>query len=166
MQAGDQAKQEFYLIDTASTPYKPSSPTPLQNLLHLYNLEETARQLARTNPDGSKNVKLRKSYKAHIQDLPGKHQIPPSKQIAVGLMDPMIAQYPDIIEEIDAQVLAKALHFDKTPLHGIPGFDPADLAITADSGAGDDDDERKGKRKKKLGGAGVGSGGDLKRQRV
>ncbi|KAI3404211.2 ROX3 [Candida oxycetoniae] len=149
---------EYYLVDTGKT-YKPSRPTPLDNLVRLYNLEPIAKQLARTNPDGSKNVKLRKSYKAHIQDLPGKHQIPPSKSIAIGLMDPSIPRHPDIIREFDQDLLGKALRFDRTPISGIPGFNALDLAVndqqTGMGGGGDDIDEdgksRKRKKKTQLG---------------
>lgn len=138
----------------------------MNNLLNIYNLESVADLLARTNPDGSKKVKLRKSYKAHIQDLPGKHLIPPPKELPIGLMDPLIPQHPDVIQEFDKNLLDKALHFDRTPITGIPGFDVADLAL-ADalaSNRGDeyfDEDGKRTKRKKKNQ-----AGGDFKKQHV
>lgn len=61
--------------------YQSPKPTPKDNLIKLYGLIPVTKSLARTNPDGSKGVKLRKSYKNHIQDLPGKHQISPAKPI-------------------------------------------------------------------------------------
>jgi len=152
------------ITNTSLETYQPSKPTPLQNLLHLYNLEPVAQLLSRTNPDGSKNVKLRKSYKAHILDLPGKHQIPEPKTIPIGLMDPQIDQHPDIINQFDSELLKRALRFDRTPINGIPGFDVADLAIGDQQTLmrGDDrDDEQSKKRKKKHQ-----NGGDLKKQHV
>lgn len=120
-----------------------------------YGLEDTARSLARTNPDGSKGVKLRKSYKNHIQDLPGRHNITGPKPIPNGLLDPMLSQYPNVIKPIESGILSKGLEFDKTPVNGIPGFDPADLGMSdqqtlmrRDEGS-DLDDELKRKRKKK-----------------
>ncbi|CCG24577.1 hypothetical protein CORT_0F03530 [Candida orthopsilosis Co 90-125] len=156
-------QDKYYLIESTKK-YQPSKPTPLQNLLQLYNLEPVAQSLSRTNPDGSKNVKLRKSYKAHISDLPGKHQIPEPKTIPIGLMDPSIGQHPDIINQFDSELLKKALKFDRTPINGIPGFDAADLAIGDQQTLmrGDDrDDERNKKRKKKHQ-----NGGDVKKQHV
>ena len=140
----------------------------MTNLIKLYGLEETARSLARTNPDGSKGVKLRKSYKNHIQDLPGKHNIPNAKPIPNGLLDPMLDGMPDIIKPLDPNMVKKALDFDKTPLNGIPGFNTADLAINdqqsfmrRDDGSENDDDKRsKRKKKNQI------NGGDSKRQHI
>lgn len=143
-------------------------PSPLDNLIKLYGLEETARSLARINSDGSKGVKLRKSYKNHIQDLPGKHAIPNAKPIPNGLLEPMLGESPNIIKEMDQNILSKAMAFQKTPLNGIPGFNTADLAINdqqtfmrRDDGSDNDDENKKGKRKKKQV-----NGGDPKRQHI
>ncbi|KAK7686815.1 RNA polymerase II holoenzyme/mediator subunit [Cerrena zonata] len=70
----------------------------------------------------------------------------------------MVAQAPDIIKEIDPQLLAQALKFDKTPIKGIPGFNTADLAIndqqtlmrTDDMSENDEYGGKKSKRKKKI----------------
>lgn len=132
----------------------------------MYGLEPIAKSLARTNPDGSKGVKLRKSYKNHIQDLPGKYQIPDPKPIPPTLLDPMVAQAPDIIKELDPGLLKQALRFEKTSINGIPGFNTADLAINDQQMLmrGDDmsemDEGKRNKRKKKLQ-----NGGDFKRMR-
>ncbi|EMG50346.1 Subunit of the RNA polymerase II mediator complex, putative [Candida maltosa Xu316] len=157
----------YYLIDPHK--YKPSNPTPLSNLLKIYDLEPVAKSLARTNPDGSKGVKLRKSYKNHISDLPGKHQLSPLKNIPPGLLDPELLKIPDIIQPLDQELLGRSLKFDKTPINGIPGFNTSDLAINDQQTLmrGDDLDEdeygKKMKRKKKVSN---GAGGDLKRQHV
>lgn len=126
--------------------------------------------LARTNPDGSKGVKLRKSYKNHIQDLPGKHQIPSPSEIPPALLDPAIAQAPDIIKEMDPNLLTQALTFEKTSINGIPGFNTADLAINDqqtlmrgdDMSENDEYGNKRGKRKKKY----QANGSDVKRQHV
>lgn len=138
--------------------YNPPQPSPLDNLLKLYGLETLARSLERTKSDGSKGVKLRKSYKNHIQDLPGKHQIPPAKPIPAALLDPSLGQQPDVIKELDPELLSHALKFDKTPINGIPGFNTSDLAISDQQTLmrGDDmsenDDSKKKRKKKQLGG--------------
>lgn len=135
----------------------------MDNLLAMYGLEPIAKSLARHNQDGSKGVKLRKSYKNHIQDLPGKHQVLQLKPIPAGLLDPAVAQAPDNIKEIDPALLTAALQFDKTLINGIPGINVADLAINdqqlmmrGDEAEGDE--YRKNKRKKKQ------MNGDVKRQ--
>ncbi|RCK57775.1 Mediator of RNA polymerase II transcription subunit 19 [Candida viswanathii] len=144
---------DYYLINTSNT-YKPLTPTPTDNLLKKYGLEPVAKSLARTNPDGSKGV---------------------NKPIPPGLMDPNLAQHPDIIQPLDAALVAQGLKFDKTPVNGIPGFNSSDLAINDQQTLmrGDDlnDEEysKKLKRKKKSqngGSGGLSSGGDLKRQHI
>lgn len=125
-----------------------------------------AQSLARTNKDGSKGVKLRKSYKNHIQDLPGKHLIPAPKQINGALLDPGLALHPDIIKEIGSDILGQALKFDRTPANGIPGFNSSDLALNDQHTLMRSDDmseneELKKKRKKKFPDA-----GNVKRQHV
>jgi mediator of RNA polymerase II transcription subunit 19 len=157
---------KFLDVTNFSEVYSLPNPTPFDNLLSLYGLESIAKSLARTNPDGSKGVKLRKSYKNHIQDLTGKHQISGPKPINPGLLDPMVAQAPDIIKELDPVLLHQALKFEKTSINGIPGFNTADLAIndqqTLMRGDELDSDEMKrNKRKKKFQ-----NGADSKRQHV
>ncbi|OBA23667.1 hypothetical protein METBIDRAFT_9914 [Metschnikowia bicuspidata var. bicuspidata NRRL YB-4993] len=156
MENVDQIKRPLegvYLIDQEAT-YNAPNPTPLDNLLAMYDLELIASSLGRTKPDGSKGVKLRKSYKNHIQDLKGKHQIPPSKPLNGQILDPELAKIPDVITEFNPELLSAALKFDKTSINGIPGFSPSDLALSdqAASTRGDDNgesEEAKRKRKKK-----------------
>lgn len=170
MSESTNGEYDYYLLDrnSKSTPsylliisnpetYNPPVPCPTQNLIALYGLEPIAQSLARTNSDGSKGVKLRKSYKNHIQDLPGKHLIPPPKPIPAGLLDPNLGQAPDIIKAINPKLLSEALKFEKTSINGIPGFNTVDLAINDQQSfmRGDDigdgeDGGRRGKRKKKM----------------
>lgn len=110
-------------------------------------------------------MKLRKSYKNHIADLPGKHQVPAGKPVNGALLDPELAQQPDVIKEINGDLLNLAVKFEKSPVNGIPGFNSADLAINDQHMLmrGDDmseNDEHKRKRKKKQ------VSGDMKRQHI
>ncbi|CCE82730.1 Piso0_002472 [Millerozyma farinosa CBS 7064] len=147
---------DSYLIDTEKK-YKLVDPSPLENLIALYGLEDVTKSLSRINPDGSKGVKLRKSYKNHIQDISGKHQIPPPKPIPMSLLDPGLSQMPDTIQQLSPDLLHKALKFEKTPANGIPGFNIVDLAMNDqhtlmrgdDAVDNEDASLRKGKRKKK-----------------
>ncbi|SZF06369.1 unnamed protein product [Blumeria hordei] len=50
------------------TPHSPAIPDLKEDLFEMYGLEAIAKSVARTNPDGSKGVKLRKTYKNHIKD--------------------------------------------------------------------------------------------------
>lgn len=139
---------DYYLV--SEDKHQLTSPTPVDNLLKVYGLECVARLLARTNLDGSKGVKLRKSYKNHISDLPGKHQVSLAKPVNPQILDPAMATAPNIISPLDPSLLKLALQFDKTPSGGIPGFNPADLAINdQQTMMRDEDEDRKGKRKKK-----------------
>lgn len=156
-------KYNSFLILTLAT-YTQLNPSPLDNLLAVYNLEEIAQSLARTKNDGTKGVKLRKSYKNHILDLPGKHQVPSAKPISEQMLNPDYAKTPDCIKAISTDTLKSALCFEKTPINGLPGFDTTDLAISdqnlfmrSDDMSGDDE---KKKRKKKQ------AGGVLKRQHM
>ncbi|RKP30810.1 Rox3-domain-containing protein [Metschnikowia bicuspidata] len=136
------------------------------NLLSIYGLDEIVQSLARVKNDGTKGVKLRKSYKNHILDLPGKHQVPPAKPISEHILNPEYAKTPDVINAITMDVLAAALSFEKTPINGIPGFDTADLAISDQNSfmrtedMSGDDERRKRKKKQQQ------QGGVLKRPHV
>lgn len=121
-------------------------------------MDEIVLSLARVKNDGTKNVKLRKSYKNHILDLPGKHQVPPAKPISEHMLNPEYAKTPDAINAIPKDVLAAALSFEKTPINGIPGFETADLAISDQNSfmrtedMSGDDERRKRKKKQQQGG--------------
>jgi len=57
---------EKYLL--CRTPHPARGPDLKQDLYALYGLNDIAKSVARTKPDGSKGVKLRKTYKNHIKD--------------------------------------------------------------------------------------------------
>jgi mediator of RNA polymerase II transcription subunit 19 len=110
----------------------------------LYNLDGIAESVARLNADGTKGVKLRKSYKAHVADLLGKHSdIPTERSISPIVFAPDKEGAPTRIEKFEPTMLMYNIGFDKSPDTGIPGFDPANLAM-GDSSQGT---KRKSKNK-------------------
>ena len=73
----------YYYVDP-ETNYTPQQPNPLDDLIAVYGLSDIAEQVARTNKDGSKAVKLRKSYKNQIADLSGKFSQIPTRENGKG----------------------------------------------------------------------------------
>ncbi|CCH62760.1 hypothetical protein TBLA_0I01010 [Henningerozyma blattae CBS 6284] len=73
----------YYYIDP-QTYYQPQQPNPLDDLISIYNLKDLSKQVARSNLDGTKAVKLRKSYKNQISDLSGKFNIIPTRENGKG----------------------------------------------------------------------------------
>lgn len=142
----------LYYIDPNQT-FEPSRPSPKQNLIELYGLSGLALSVARTNPDGTKGIKLRKSYKSHIADLPGKHNnINTERDISPVVFRPQFVNpNPDAnvdpnaagkqngqggesgIKILDMKFLLDKLRFDRTPDTGIPDFDVANLAVSDSS---------------------------------
>ncbi|CDO94395.1 unnamed protein product [Kluyveromyces dobzhanskii CBS 2104] len=74
----------YYYVDPTLPAYEPQQPNPVDDLITVYGLEDMARQVARTNTDGTKAVKLRKSYKNQIQDLSGRFLTIPSRENGKG----------------------------------------------------------------------------------
>lgn len=73
----------YYYVDPETT-YTYQQPNPLQDLISVYGLDDISRQVARTNLDGTKAVKLRKSYKNQIADLSGKFSTIPTRENGKG----------------------------------------------------------------------------------
>lgn len=73
----------YYYVDPEVT-YVPQQPNPLDDLISVYDLGDIANQVARTNDDGSKAVKLRKSYKNQISDISGKFATIPTRENGKG----------------------------------------------------------------------------------
>lgn len=73
----------YYYIDP-SINYPIQQPNPLDDLISVYHLSDISRQVARTNIDGSKAIKLRKSYKNQISDLSGKFSVIPTRENGKG----------------------------------------------------------------------------------
>lgn len=67
----DMIPDYYYYIDPQSESFREPQPNPMDNLIDVYGLNDIAQQVARFNPDGSRGVKLRKSYKNQISDVSG-----------------------------------------------------------------------------------------------
>ncbi|KAG0680877.1 RNA polymerase II holoenzyme/mediator subunit [Pichia californica] len=121
----------YYFIDT-NEEIPSVQPTLRDDVIRLYNIQSLAQSLTRVNLDGSKGVKLRKSYKSHISDLPGKHNIPTDNKNFVQLA--LMPENPDLtkpkIEPFNIDYLNKVLNLEKTGPNGIPGFDSSKLALS------------------------------------
>ncbi|ODQ82365.1 hypothetical protein BABINDRAFT_164172 [Babjeviella inositovora NRRL Y-12698] len=151
---------DYHLV--SSFVIKPTAPLLNQDLLSLYSLTDLADSVARFNADGSKGVKLRKSYKGHVMDLPGKHQIPKERNLSGIIFQPTKVEQgmpPVVIKKFSAEegqkTLLRALQFQKTNAHeGIPGFDVAELAMDDSmlNGVGVAGMDSDLKKRKKLGG--------------
>ncbi|CCK69436.1 Rox3p KNAG_0C03280 [Huiozyma naganishii CBS 8797] len=91
----------YYYIDPTTT-YEPQQPNPLDDLIALYGLNDLSRQVARTNMDGSKAVKLRKSYKNQISDLSGKFTSIPTKENGKGgeIAQILFQNNPDMMNQV------------------------------------------------------------------
>ncbi|ODV97190.1 hypothetical protein PACTADRAFT_1766 [Pachysolen tannophilus NRRL Y-2460] len=148
----------YYFIDKTKI-YEPLLPSPSSNLIALYGLNDISKSVARTNPDGSKGVKLRKSYKNHIADLPGRHNIQKEHNLSMIAFAPRAEDNSSVVDikPLDDSYLKSCLNFEKTPLAGIPGFDVSQLGMD-DSG----NDERRKKRKD----ANNTDSGDVKRRHI
>lgn len=125
-------KSNYYFINPNET-FEPLQPSLNDDVIRMYGIQDLAQLLARNNPDGSKGVKLRKSYKSHIADLPGKHQIPPVSEDKSFAFVSLMPENPDFtkptIEPFDMEYLDRVLKFEKTGPNGIPGFDSSKLAL-------------------------------------
>ena len=64
--------QSIWLTRTCRAAHTPHGPDLKQDLFEVYSLLDLAKSVARWNPDGSKAVKLRKSYRSHLK----KHVLP------------------------------------------------------------------------------------------
>ena len=74
----------YYYYINPETIYEPQQPNPLDDLISVYGLDDVSRQVARTNLDGSKAVKLRKSYKNQIADISGRFTTIPTRENGKG----------------------------------------------------------------------------------
>jgi mediator of RNA polymerase II transcription subunit 19, fungi type len=133
----------LYLVDSAK--HQLSNPSGANNLTTLYGLSSLAASVARFDPVTGERRKLRKSYKNHIADLPGKHSVPPALNassdtapsewslLRVASMPPRYDSsantMPDLRPLLDAEKLNENINFDKTPASGVPDFDVSLLAI-------------------------------------
>lgn len=80
----DQTSPSYYYYIDPSVNYSLQQPNPLDDLISVYQLTDLSRQVARTNMDGTKAIKLRKSYKNQINDLSGKFTVIPTRENGKG----------------------------------------------------------------------------------
>lgn len=117
----------YYVGSKEHTPLDPSLRT---DVIRTYGLLDLAEALSRTKPDGSKGVKLRKSYKNHIADLPGKYTIPTDRTLSPIVCAPDNPDIPDPeIKPLDTHYLESLLNLEKSSINGVPGFDASLLAL-------------------------------------
>lgn len=67
----DMMPDYYYYVDPQAEVFKEPQPNPMKNLLDVYQLNDIAKQVARYNEDGTRGIKLRKSYKNQISDIAG-----------------------------------------------------------------------------------------------
>ncbi|SCU83665.1 LAFA_0D04918g1_1 [Lachancea sp. 'fantastica'] len=91
----------YYYVDP-STSYHSQQPDPLDDLISVYGLQDISQQVARANPDGTKAVKLRKSYKNQINDLSGKFSVIPTRDNGKGgdIAPILFQNNPDMISQV------------------------------------------------------------------
>ncbi|EDO18030.1 hypothetical protein Kpol_1045p14 [Vanderwaltozyma polyspora DSM 70294] len=92
----------YYYVDPESV-YLPQKPNPMDDLITQYQLDELSQQVARTNTDGSKAVKLRKSYKNQISDLSGKFSTIPTRENGKGgeISHILFQNNPDMMSKVN-----------------------------------------------------------------
>ncbi|KAH3665255.1 hypothetical protein OGATHE_004070 [Ogataea polymorpha] len=93
----------------------------------------------------SVGVKLRKSYKNHIADLPGKHAIPTERTLSPIVFRP---ENPDLgdfqLKQYPLEQLKSLFSFEKSSVNGVPGFDSSKLAIDSFDSSAKKERKRKG----------------------
>lgn len=96
------APNYYYYIDPTWEAYEPQKPNPVADLISAYGLEDVSRQVTRTNPDGTKAVKLRKSYKNQIQDLSGRFITIPTRENGKGgeIAHVIFQHNPDMMNDV------------------------------------------------------------------
>lgn len=122
-------ESKYYYID-AKQSYETLAPSLRSDVIRLYGLLDIADSVARVNTEGTKGVRLRKSYKSHIADLPGKYTIPKDRTLSPVICAP---DNPDMIrpemKQFDVEELKRLFNFQKSSINGIPGFDANQLGI-------------------------------------
>ncbi|GME91107.1 unnamed protein product [[Candida] boidinii] len=154
-------KENYYYIDS-NKQYDTISPSFRSDIIRLYGLVGISDSLARNNPDGSKGVKLRKSYKNHIADLTGKHTIPTERNLSPVVFGPPREEINPEIQPIDVNELINCFNFEKTPITGIPGFDSSRLALEDNKSS----DKKSKKRSLTASPGNINGNTDPKRQRM
>lgn len=104
--------------------YKPIKPSPTENLTELYGLTELCASVARVDDAGEKR-KLRKSYKGHVADLPGKITLPEDNYLQQLLNKSN--ENPPLISQLEQESLKSTIGLLR--VCPIPGFDTSVLGL-------------------------------------
>lgn len=91
----------YYYVDPEVT-YQAQRPSPLDDLISVYRLQDLSQQVARTNTDGTKAIKLRKSYKNQIAELSGKFGTIPTRENGKGgdISHILFQNNPDMMNQV------------------------------------------------------------------
>lgn len=91
----------YYYVDPETT-YQTQIPNPLDDLISVYGLQDLSQQVARTNTDGTKAIKLRKSYKNQISELSGKFGTIPTRENGKGgeISHILFQNNPDMMSQV------------------------------------------------------------------
>ncbi|KAK9385304.1 mediator complex, subunit Med19 [Lipomyces mesembrius] len=117
------------------TRYTQPPVSATHNLIPLFGLSTIQASVARTDPVTGAKRKLRKSYKGHIADLPGKNEIPTEHYILRLVHAPPPDPPVPIHRPLDEALLESVFSMDKTPESGVAGFDAGVLGVVAPSAA-------------------------------
>ncbi|KAF2706859.1 mediator complex, subunit MED19 [Pleomassaria siparia CBS 279.74] len=96
-----------------------SRPHGSQNLFELYNLNDLARSVARTNPvTGEKINKLRKSYEGHIKamQIAGKPKATKMDEAFTNLLPTRISDEDYFLQRVSGKQMDNALNVEQTGL--------------------------------------------------
>ena len=101
MEMEEFAPSYYYYVEPEMG-YQPQQPNPMEDLITVYHLDDISRLVARTNEDGTKAVKLRKSYKNQITDLSGKFSSIPNRENRKGgeIAHILFQNNPDMMNQV------------------------------------------------------------------
>lgn len=101
----EQTLPSYYYYVDPEVSYQPQRPNPLDDLISVYGLQDLSQQVARTNADGSKAIKLRKSYKNQISELSGKFGTIPTRENGKGgdISHILFQNNPDMMNQVQME---------------------------------------------------------------
>ncbi|KAK9369827.1 Rox3 mediator complex subunit-domain-containing protein [Lipomyces kononenkoae] len=117
------------------TRYTQPQLSATQNLIPIFGLTTMQASVARSDPVTGAKRKLRKSYKGHIADLPGKNEIPTDHFILSLVHAPPPDPPVPIDQPLDKTLLETVFSMDKTPEAGVAGFDASVLGLITTAAA-------------------------------
>lgn len=141
----EETQPGYYYYVEPEVQYGAGAPDALEDLISAYGLESLAKQVARSHADGTKAVKLRKSYKNQIGDLSARFSTVPTRENGKGgelapmLFAPNESGSPSSDQQLfrgpamDWEVCMKVLaQFGRSHPAEFNGFSVDDLAFDLD----------------------------------